>query len=78
LSCWLGGVASDAPDLVLLHERRVGEEVGDDGTALVACGAEDCDDFRHGGNIYIYVCFVNEVNLDVLVLLRRRRSSSII
>jgi hypothetical protein len=52
LSSGLRGFASYAADLEFLRERGVGEELCDDGSALVARGTKDCDDFRHGGGIY--------------------------
>jgi hypothetical protein len=66
LSCGLGGIASDAADLEFLHERAVGEEVCDDGSALVACGAEDCDDLRHSRRNVLTVGCVIEVIIDVM------------
>lgn len=43
-----GGVARDGADGEVRGEVRVGEDVADEGTALVAGGAEDGEDVGHG------------------------------
>ena len=40
-----GGVAGESADGIGAREDGVGEDVGDYGGALVACGAEDGEDF---------------------------------
>lgn len=45
----LGGVASDAADLVLGGQFGVALNGRNNGASLVASGTEDSDDFRHGG-----------------------------
>lgn len=45
----LGGVSSDAADLVLGGQFGIGLNGLNNGASLVASGTEDSDDFRHGG-----------------------------
>ena len=45
LSRWLGRVAGNAANPVLVREHGVGEDGFDDGAALVASGTEDCENF---------------------------------
>lgn len=51
MSCWLGCISGNTTDLELFGESGVGDNVLDDGGSLVACGAEDSDDFGHGGDL---------------------------
>lgn len=45
----LGGVSSDAADLVLGGQFGTALNRGNNGASLVASGTEDSDDFRHDG-----------------------------
>lgn len=47
LGSGLGDITGDAADGEAGVEIGVGQDVLDDRTALVACGAKDCDDLRH-------------------------------
>lgn len=44
---WLGIVSGHSSDLELLCQRRIGEDMLDDRSALIASGTEDCDDLGH-------------------------------